>query len=60
MNGDLCGKFSFSGALQQRAGKQIPRKSAVQQRKEVKAWKKEWRGINRPGVVILKSSLGIN
>ena len=35
MSGDLCGKFSFSGALQQRAGKPIPRKSAVQQRKEV-------------------------
>ena len=46
MSGDLCGKFSFSGALQQRAGKPIPRKSAVQQRKEVKVWKKEWRGIN--------------
>ena len=46
MSGDLCGKFSFSGALQQHVGKPIPRKSAVQQRKEVKAWKKEWRGIN--------------
>ena len=41
MNSDLCGKFSFSGAFKQR-----PRKSIVQQRKEVKAWKKEWRGIN--------------
>lgn len=46
MTGDLCSKFSFSGALQQRAGKPIPQKSAIQQRKEVKAWKKEWRGIN--------------
>ncbi|KIM35188.1 hypothetical protein M413DRAFT_20802 [Hebeloma cylindrosporum] len=46
MSGDLCSKFSFAGALQQRAGKPIPRKSSIQQRKEVKAWKKEWRGIN--------------
>jgi len=47
MSGDLCGEFSFSGALQQRAGKPIPRKSSIQQHKEVKAWKKQWRRINR-------------
>ena len=46
MSGDLCGNFSFSGALQQRSGKPIPRKSSIQQRKEVKAWKKQWRRIN--------------
>lgn len=46
MSGDLCSKFSLSGALQQREGKPIPRKSAVQQHKEVRAWKRQWRGIN--------------
>jgi hypothetical protein len=48
MDGDLCGKFSFSGAraVQQRGPGGKPRKSSTQQRKEVKAWKKQWRGIN--------------
>ena len=46
MSGDFSTKFSFSGALQQHLGKPIPRKSTVQQRKEVRAWKKKWRGIN--------------